>query len=684
MNHHGSSSASQPRSLKLYVAAVTCGAAAIIFATFLHASRSVFIGAKPAAVVIFAVLLVVGEARPLKWLRLNDGGELTASWSFALAILLLDAPAGAILMMAVASVVGDSIHRKPLMRTVFNASQITLALAVAVNLLTLFGQDDELSSGAPLDLTWFAVAFIAATALFVVNATLTCIALALHEGTSINRMMRRGLHLNISTDGALVALSPIFAVVAQRSLLLLPLIVATAGFVYRSTRSALDNEHEANHDELTTLLNRRAFMARLADELSEREPTRCCALVLIDLDEFKQINDRLGHSVGDSVLRELGIRLGGRQRQGEIAARIGGDEFALLMTNVASPTAASARAEQLLALIREPLASVGFPLGIAASVGVSAWPDDGADAATLIQAADLAMYAAKRAGNSVQVSRSGGGPSEVGRLTLLAELQAGLARGELTLWYQPQLDLVTGRIIGFEALIRWNHPKLGIVTPDHFMALAEHTDLMAPLTEFVVRTAARDLVQWLPVDSELQVAVNVSAQNLHDLEFPKFVARILAETDLPSRALEIEITENAVLAHPDRARAVLQTLSQAGVRITIDDFGTGFSSLANLRQLPVQEIKIDRSFVRDMARDPDDHTVVRAVVDLAHRLGLTTVAEGVETQECLDQLREIGCDAAQGFLIARPMPARDVERWLLEHKSFSEPARTAVAMVVPA
>jgi diguanylate cyclase (GGDEF)-like protein len=584
----------------------------------------------------------------------------------------------------VASVVGDSINPKPLMRTVFNAAQITLALAVAVNLLDIFGEDDRLSSGAPLDVGWFAVAFLAATALFVVNATLTCIALALHEGTSINRMLRRGLHLNISTDGALVALSPIFAVVAQRSLLLLPLIVATAGFVYRSTRSALDHEHEANHDELTTLLNRRAFMARLTDELSEREPTRCCALVLIDLDGFKQINDRLGHAVGDSVLRELGIRLGGRQRQGEIAARIGGDEFALLMTNVASPAAATARAEQLLNVIRQPLASVGFPLAIAASVGVSAWPQDGADAAALIQSADLAMYAAKRAGNSVQGSRAGGGPSEVGRLTLLAELQAGLARDELTLWYQPQLDLVTGRIIGFEALIRWNHPRLGIVTPDHFMALAEHTDLMAPLTEFVVRTAAHDLTRWLHVDPELQVAVNVSAQNLHDLEFPKFVARTLAATGLPPSALEIEITENAVLAHPDRARAVLQTLNRAGVRITIDDFGTGFSSLANLRQLPVQEIKIDRSFVRDMAIDPDDHTVVRAVVDLAHRLGLTTVAEGVESQECLDQLRAIGCDAAQGFLIAPPMPACEVEPWLLDRRSPLEPVMTEAPTVVPA
>jgi EAL domain-containing protein (putative c-di-GMP-specific phosphodiesterase class I) len=216
------------------------------------------------------------------------------------------------------------------------------------------------------------------------------------------------------------------------------------------------------------------------------------------------------------------------------------------------------------------------------------------------------------------------------------------------------------------------------------MALAEHTDLMAPLTEFVVRTAARDLVQWLHIDPELQVAVNVSAQTLHDLEFPKFVTGVLAAINLPPRALEIEITENAVLAHPDRARAVLQTLSHAGVRITIDDFGTGFSSLANLRQLPVQEIKIDRSFVRDMALDQDDHTVVRAVVDLAHRLGLTAVAEGVETEECLEQLRAIGCDAAQGYLIAPPMPAGDVEAWLLARKSPVEPVPNAAPMVVPA
>jgi diguanylate cyclase len=664
-NRHSTRASTHITPLNAYVVVVALGAFTILAATVARADWSSFVGNHPAGCAIFGALLIVGEARPLKWLRLNDGGELTASWSFALAILLLDAPAGALLLMVIASVIGDTIHRKPLLRIVFNASQITLSLAVAITVLSVLGQLSRLSDGAPLGPTWFAIAFTGATALFVVNATLTCVALALHEGTSIHTMMRRGLPLNVSTDGALVALSPIFAVVAQRSLLLLPLIVVTAGFVYRSTRAALDNEHRANHDELTALLNRRAFMARLTDELNDRDPERCCALVLIDLDEFKQTNDQLGHAVGDLVLCEVGIRLGGHQRQGEIAARLGGDEFAVLLTQVTSAESARVRAEQLLATLRTPLNSVGFPIAVGASIGVSIWPHDGSDSATMMQAADLAMYSAKRAGNSVQLCRETTGAGEVGRLTLLTDLQSALARRELVLWYQPQFDLVTGRIIGLEALIRWNHPRLGIVTPDQFMSMAEHTDLMAPITEFVMQRAANDLSEWLRINPALRVAVNVSAQNLHDLEFPKLVKATLEATGLSPDAFEIEITENAVLAHPDRAKAVLQTLHQTGVRITIDDFGTGFSSLANLRQLPIQVIKIDRSFVRDMVIDADDHTIVRIVVELAHRLGLTTIAEGVESIECLDELRSLGCDAAQGYLIARPMPAEDVAAWLI-------------------
>jgi diguanylate cyclase (GGDEF)-like protein len=475
-------------------------------------------------------------------------------------------------------------------------------------------------------------------------------------------MMRRGLPLNVSTDGALVALSPIFTVVAQRSLLLLPLLVVTAGFVYRSTRTALDHEHEANHDVLTTLLNRRAFMQRVSDELVDRAPTRYCGLILIDLDDFKQINDRLGHAVGDRVLQEVGRRLG--SRSGEIAARLGGDEFAVLFTQVASPLVAQRKADALLAALSEPFGDLGFPLAISASVGVSVWPHDGDDADQLLQSADLAMYSAKRTGNSAHLYQHVQGSREVGRVTLLGDLQAALTNHELVLWYQPQMQLATTTISGFEALIRWNHPRHGMVPPDQFMPLAEHTDLMGPITRFVVDRAAGDLAEWLRNDPTLRVAVNVSAQNLHDLDFPKFVSETLQRHAVPEDQFEIEITENAVLAHPERAHVVLDALTRSGVRVSIDDFGTGYSSLANLRSLPVTAIKVDRSFVTDMMTDADDRIVVRSVIDLGCSLGLIVIAEGVETDECLVELERMGCHAAQGWAIARPMPAAEVPTWL--------------------
>jgi diguanylate cyclase (GGDEF)-like protein len=656
---------SRVTALNVYVGFIVLSAIALLLPDLIRADRASLVGHNTAACLIFAALLLLGEARPLKWLRLNDGGELTASWAFALAILLLDAPLGAMLAMALASLIGDLIHGKPPLRTAFNVGQITISLEAASIILTAFGQGDTLSVGGALGPAWFLTAATAASALFVVNASLTCVALALHEGTSIPGMMRRGLPLNISTDGALVALSPIFAVVAQRSLLLLPLIVATAGLVYRSTQSALDHEHQANHDELTTLLNRRAFLSRISDELLDRDPSRHCALVLIDLDGFKQTNDQLGHAVGDLVLREVGQRLS--SRSGEIAARLGGDEFAVLLTNVSTAESAHLQASALLVDLCRPLTEAGFPLAIGASIGVSIWPNDGTDAATLTQAADLAMYAAKQVGNSVRLYRETSGAAEVGRVTLLADLQAALGRNELVLWYQPQIDLASEKVIGLEALIRWHHPRLGLVTPGQFMPMAEHTDLMRPITAFVVNQAASDLAGWLQFDPTMRVAINVSAQNVHDLEFPKLVRDTLATHAVPAVAFEIEITENAVLAHPDRAMVVLDTLHETGVRITIDDFGTGYSSLANLRRLPVQTIKIDRSFVGTMMVDPDDRIIVRSVSDLARSLGLNTVAEGVETVECLDELRAIGCDAAQGYLISRPMPAPAVEEWLRHH-----------------
>jgi diguanylate cyclase (GGDEF)-like protein len=665
-----------PTRLELYVAVVVLAASVVLTTTLLTATRRDFLGASTTAVVVFSALVVLSETKTLKWLRLYDGGELTASWAFAMSILFLDAPAGAIVAMAVASLIGDALHRKPLIRIAFNGGQITIALGCAATVMRTTGQAGALVDTAGLSITWFGAALVASAALFVVNSALTCIVLALNEGTRVRAMLRRGMALNVATDGALVALAPIFVVVAQRSMYLLPLTLITAAFVYHNTRATLQSEHDASHDELTGLLNRRAFTQRVESELAERDGRRLCGFVLVDLDNFKQINDQLGHAVGDGVLREVGARLRARQRQGEIAARLGGDEFAVLLTRVDSPQAARDWADELLAELRQPIIDGGFPLALAASLGVAVWPTHGEDAAALMQSADLAMYASKRTGDATTLYQQTGNAQEVGRVSLLGELQHAMAANELTLWYQPQIDLATGQVIAVEALIRWEHPRLGLVTPDHFMPLAEHTDLTGPITEFVLRRATRDLASFLEVAPDLRVAINASAQNFHDLTFPQAVMSAIAAAGLASDRLEIEITENAVLAHPERTQAVLAALGDSGVRLAIDDFGTGYSSLANLRKLPVGAIKIDRSFVRDLMVEADDHAIVRSVIDLARNLGLATVAEGVEGLDCLQTLRGLGCDRAQGFLIARPMPAAQLREWLRKHRDGFSPLMT--------
>jgi diguanylate cyclase (GGDEF)-like protein len=610
----------------------------------------------------------MGEIRTLKWLKLHDGGEVTASWAFAFALLILPAPAVALGAMALASALGDLVHRKPLQRIAFNAGQTTLALSASAGVLLGTHQLDTIARGKELTLLWFIAVAIAGGITFVINGVLTCIALALHEGTGVLAMLRRGLMLNFLSDGALVALAPIFVVVANRSVFLLPLVVGLALFVHRNTRSALASEHEANHDELTELWNRRAFSARFETELLDRAPTDRCGLVLVDLDDFKDINDRLGHHVGDAVLAEVGERLRALQRPGQIIARLGGDEFAILVTKVPDVPSLTAWAEELRQSINRPFLGLGFPVASAASIGVALWPDHGNDDAAVMQAADLAMYAAKRTGNAVHLYTESGAGGATGRVELLAELELGLKRGDLEIWYQPQVELRSGRVVGLEALVRWRHPRLGMVLPSSFVPLAEHTELIVPLTEYVLNSAVADAKRWQRWFADLPVAVNASARNLHDLGFPKVVAGALDAHKYAGHLLELEITENTVLAHPEKVAAVLSSIERLGARLCIDDFGTGFSSLRSLRDLPVEKIKIDRSFVKDLLVDPGDEAIVRGIIDLAHNLGLRTVAEGVENIATRDRLAELGCHSIQGYLMARAMPLPNVIRWLEEYE----------------
>jgi diguanylate cyclase (GGDEF)-like protein len=390
----------------------------------------------------------------------------------------------------------------------------------------------------------------------------------------------------------------------------------------------------------------------------------------MDLDRFKDVNDALGHGFGDVVLQEVARRLQ-RSAGDAVVARLGGDEFAVLLATVRGAAAAHEVATRLLEVFREPFTLDSLPVELEASIGVAVSPEHGTNAASLLQRADIAMYVAKRAHTGAEVFAVEHDGSSRSRLTMLGELRRAIENDELVLYYQPQLELRTGRIRGFEALLRWNHPVRGVIAPAEFLPLAEHTGLMRPLARRVLELAARQSRDWRAIGVELSIAVNLSASNLHDVELPGFVADLLAAEGLPPDAFNFEITESTIMHDSVRATEVVRQLRGLGGRISIDDFGTGYSSFAYLQQLSVDEIKVDMSFVRGMLDNPDDATIVRSTIGLGHNLRLEVVAEGVETSEALVMLREMGCDLAQGYWLSRPMPGAEALEWLRRHARTS-------------
>jgi diguanylate cyclase (GGDEF)-like protein len=442
-------------------------------------------------------------------------------------------------------------------------------------------------------------------------------------------------------------------------LLLLP-IVARASRTLR--RQAEESHHQALHDDLTGVANRRRLLARLEFEIHRGQPF---VLLMLDLDRFKEVNDALGHNHGDRLLCDVAARLRGTVRQGDLLARLGGDEFALLVAGADSPAAGIEVAERISKLLHDDFAVGGVPLYVEASIGVAVHPEHGRTADALLQAADIAMYAAKRSGTSCEAYAPEGdrpGPDQVARL---GELRRAIDQGELLLHYQPKLDLRSDRVSGVEALVRWDHPQQGLIPPGEFLPLAEHTGLIVPLTTWVLDTALQQCRAWSDVGIELPVAVNVSERSLVDPDFPDYVAGLLARWELGGERLQLELTERSLIGDLGVANGVVEGLHALGVSISVDDFGTGYSSLSRLRDLPINELKIDRSFVTDLDEDGQGAAIVRSVIDLGHHLGLEVVAEGVETADTLLELRELGCDAAQGYVLLRPMPAEDITRWLL-------------------
>jgi diguanylate cyclase (GGDEF)-like protein len=463
-----------------------------------------------------------------------------------------------------------------------------------------------------------------------------------------------------------------------RLVMLVPLVVVPLYAVYRMVRLAEEQEALIRRDPLTGLANRTALVAAIADQMTAHATlaaggatARRLGLLLLDLDRFKSVNDGLGHEVGDRLLVEVAARLRAAVGPYDLVARLGGDEFAVLAPRLTGTAEARALAGQVAAALAEPVRLEGLPLDVSGAIGVAVYPEHGGDVATLIRCADVAMYDAKHRAAPVALYRPEADQHRPERLALLADLRTALktpGADGVVMHYQPQVAVDSGEVVGVEALLRWRHPDRGEVSPDELIRVAEHTAVMRLLTLRIVDTVVEQVAKWTAAGVSLRASINVSVRDLHTGEVAERLAGQLTRYGVPARQLQLEITEGALMADPPRVLATLAALERLGVAISLDDFGTGYSSLQHLRRLRLAEVKVDRSFVLGMARDTDDASIVASIVELAGALGLRVVAEGVEDEPTWRLLAAAGCQVAQGWFYARPMPGDEVLTWLTHYR----------------
>ncbi len=416
----------------------------------------------------------------------------------------------------------------------------------------------------------------------------------------------------------------------------------------------------ANYDKLTQLPNRELLLDRLTQAIAQaaRQQT-LVALLLLDLDRFKMVNDTLGHAFGDKVLQDVARRITALIGESDTLARIGGDEFVVLLNDIEGARDAAKIANRIIDMLSKPIVIDGHEVFVSTSIGISLFPNDGVDKNDLITNADVAMYRAKEEGrNHIQFYTYGMNAATVERLTLENDLRRAIDREELILHYQPQMDLKTGEITGVEALVRWQHPELGLVPPARFIPIAEETGLIVPIGQWVLNTACAQTKAWVDAGyPPVVVSVNLSSRQFHQEDMVETVTAALSGSGLNPKQLVVEITESSLMKNPDDAVVTLCLLHNMGVGMSIDDFGTGYSSLGHLKRFPLQTLKIDRSFLSDVTENPEDAAIVRAILAMAHSLKIKVVAEGVETEKQLNFLVDAGCDEIQGFHISKPLPA---------------------------
>ena len=499
-----------------------------------------------------------------------------------------------------------------------------------------------------------------------------------HRSAFVNYLERR-LKLDIPVSGAHEtmgkrkngSLFPLEFVVSSMQIGSRHLFIATLRDISERKAHTDALEYQALHDALTGLPNRSLFGDRLRQALlAARRNQKMFGVLLLDLDRFKDINDALGHDRGDSLLQEVTARLRGVLRATDTIARLGGDEFAVLTTDAKHPDDVVSTARKILASLEGPFAIADQMVETGASIGIAMYPVHGDDPSTLLRRADVAMYVAKRSGGGYAVYAPEQEAQTLRRSGLAGELQRSIPQGELVLHYQPQVTLATGAIHSVEALVRWNHPREGLMPPDRFIPMAEETGIIHPLTAWVLDSALAQLTRWLEEGLDVSVSLNVSPRNIEDHSLEEMVARALGTFKVEPQRLTLEITEGVAMAAA--AAKALHRLNEMGVRLALDDFGTGYSSLLYLMRLPVNEIKIDRSFVSALASDPDSGAIVRSAVGLGHNLGLRVVAEGLQDRAAEAVLVEAGCDAAQGFLVGRPCAEREMTSLLLAHSGLAK------------
>ena len=644
--------------LARYVTAVILGGIGALIVLIASGGLNLLEAERPELLLLLMACAVVAELTPLKVVLRAAEGEITASNTFAFALLICYGAAPAAVAFALGTILADGIRRKPPERIAFNASQYILTVAAAGVVLSALSGLPHLHDPTglvPGDLPGIVAAALVFHAL---NSSFVAGAIALAERIGFWRYLASDLFLQASTAGLLLGLSPVLVIAADFSLAVLPLLFLPLLAIHRGGRQAIAKEHQSLHDALTGLPNRVLFRDRVQQAVRAAERRHGGAAVMImDLDHFKEVNDTLGHHHGDVLLQEVAERLKTTLRTADTVARLGGDEFGVLLPDVLGADDAQAVAEILQTALREPFVVDGLTLEMGGSIGIACHPDHGDHVEVLIQRADIAMYSAKEAGRGFALYEPQQDHYSPRRLSLAGELRSALENEELALHYQPKADVVTGRIVGVEALVRWNHPRHGLLGPGGVRPdrRADRPDRPAhPL-------GARRRHAPGPGVAGAGLRAQRRGQPLRPL-LPRHRARGRhpdAAQAAPDRAQAARARGHREHDHArpgardDDARAPVRDRPQ----LSIDDFGTGYSSLANLKRLPVDMIKIDKSFVLEMATEHSDAAIVRSTIELAHNLGLQVIAEGVEDRQIWEELARLGCDYAQGYYLSRPLPA---------------------------